>query len=66
LKKFDSNRNAANALRTVSVILAVIVIVILTHRGTAWYMATVLGFGVLAVLATLALLLDPTSRKPKG
>lgn len=66
MKKFDANRNAANALRTVAVIVAVTVIVILTHRGTAWYMATVLGFGILAVLATLALLLDPTSRNSKG
>jgi hypothetical protein len=65
VRRFDSSRNTANAVRTIAVILAVTVTVILIHRGTAWYMATLLSFGVAAVFATLALLIDPTSRKPK-
>jgi hypothetical protein len=65
VRRFDSKRNAANAVRTLAVILAVAATVILIHRGAAWYMATLLGFGVPAVFATLALLIDPTSRKPK-
>jgi uncharacterized membrane protein len=65
VKRFDSNRHAANAVRTIAVILAVTVTVSLVHRGSAWYVATLLGFGVAAVFATLALLIDPTSRKPK-
>jgi uncharacterized membrane protein YkgB len=59
------NRDASNAVRTIAVILAVTVIVILIHPGTAWYLAILLGFGVAAVLTTLAFLIDLPSRKPK-
>jgi hypothetical protein len=65
VRRFDLNRDAADAVRTIAVILGVAVIVILIRRRTSWYKATVLGFGVVAVLATLALLIDPSSRKPK-
>jgi uncharacterized membrane protein YkgB len=65
VRKFDFNRDAADAVRTMAVIVALIVIVILIRRGTVWYMATLMGFGVMAVLATLAFLIDLPSRKPK-
>ena len=65
MRRFDLNRDAANAVRTIAVILALTVVAILIHRGTAWYIATLLGFGVGAVLATLAFLIDLPSSKPK-
>jgi uncharacterized membrane protein YkgB len=65
VRRFDLNRDASNAVRTIAVILAVTLIVILIRRGAAWYSAILLGFGVVAVLATLAFLIDLSSRKPK-
>lgn len=65
VRRFDFKRDAANAVRTIAVILALTVTVILIYRGTAWYMATLLGFGVVAVFATVAILIDLSSRKPK-
>jgi uncharacterized membrane protein len=66
VRRFDLRRNAADAIRTIGVILALAVIVILNHRGTAWYAATLLGFGVVAVFAIGAFLIDLSSRKPKA
>lgn len=65
MRRFELNRDTANAVRTVAVILAVTVIVVLIHRGTDWYLAMLLGFGVAAVIATLAFLIDQSSRNLK-
>ena len=65
MRKFDLNRNASNAVRAIAMILAATIIVVLIRRGTAWYVAMLLGFGTVAVLASLAFLIDLPSRKPR-
>ena len=65
MRRFDLSRDASNAVRAIAMILALAIMVVLIRRGTAWYVAMLLGFGTVAVLASLAFLIDLPSRKPR-
>ena len=66
MRRFDLGRDGPNAVGTIAVILVVTVIVFLIRRGTAWYLAMLLGFGTTAVFSSLALLIGRSSRKFKS